>query len=210
MSKYAILGCLCVLALGALGAQAEMRIHTTDGQILTVPVERNKVKWIEFGNSMGQMPARFQSYRVFHAVPNQNSNAFKANRENNLAVDTRTWDRIPYYMAPSFRKELYVGQNQRCYLSGNESGSAGWSVDNFIFIEIHSQRGTQRFVVGTVDPVSYKGRRVTQLGRKSFNFGATEIDLTQYIPKGTPVTISISALDYGGAGKVSNLFLIVK
>lgn len=211
MNKYAIVGALFAVACGASNAGAEMRIYTHDGQVLTVPVERDNIKHIEYTDTRRHRPpARSQSYRVFYAVPKRDSKAFKANKEDRLAVDTTRYDQTPYYLTTPFKKELYLEGNQRCYLSGSDSGSAGWSVDNFLFIEILSREGAQRFVVGSTDAVSYKGRPVGRLGRDSVSFGAGEIDLTPYIPRQTNVTVRISALDYGGVGYVSDLFLVVQ
>lgn len=157
-------------------------------------------------------PARpAQAYRLFRAVAKQSSNNFKHNRHRRLRVATNVHDRVPYHMAPVAKRMVTVHPGQRIFLAGNAAGTAGFGVDNFLYLTIGSRGGhKRRFFVGTADPVTHRGRPVARLGSNKFRFRAGEIDLTPYFPKGVPTRIKVSALDYGVVGFVSDVFLIVR
>ena len=210
MNRTGVLFAVTTLLASAVAtAQAELKVYTTDGKVLTLPVEKSRVRSIEFSEETRQArkPA---SHQVFSAIPSQDSANFKENLELNLSVDTTRWDRTPYHMTSPFEKEIVISEGQRCFLAGDAAGSKGWSVDNFLLIEISSDEGTKRFIAGVSEPVSYKGRELKRLGGSSTNFNAGDIDLTALLPKNETVQLRISALDYGGVGHISDLFLIIK
>ncbi|MBW2731084.1 MAG: hypothetical protein JRH20_01755 [Deltaproteobacteria bacterium] len=151
-----------------------------------------------------------QAFRLFRAVAKQSSSNFKHNRYRRLRVATNQFDRVPYHMASAATRTLTVQPGQRCFLAGNKAGTAGFGVDNFLYIKIGRRGKGARFVVGAADPVTHRGRPVARLGGNKFKFRAGEIDLTSHIPKGVPTRIKVLALDYGAVGYVSDVFLIVR
>jgi len=193
------------LIVGVAIAQGAVRINTISGKSYTVPVAGNEILSIEFfdGGQSG-------SIKIFSNVPNQNSAAFQANRFSDLTVNTSSWDRIPYHMARQFHQVITLGAGQKCFLAGDEAGQKGWSVDNFLYIEIRNKGTVKRLIAGYAEPVYYKGQLVQQIGRQSFSFGPGEIDLTPYIPQGQSVELTVAALDYGGVGYISDLYLIIR
>jgi len=147
---------------------------------------------------------------VFSQVPKQDSDHFKSNRYDSVRIATRSFDRIPYHMTKTYEVIITVQENQRVLLAGDAAGEKSWFVDNFLLFELNSPEGTRRFVIGTVEPVTYDGADVPQLKPAGFTFGPGTFDLAEQFPKGVPVTVRISALDYGRTGGVSELYLIVR
>jgi len=117
---------------------------------------------------------------------------------------------VAYDMATPFSETITLESGQRCFLAGDASGQAGWSIDDFLLIEIQGTAETKRFIIGTTASVYYKGNLVEQLGTTGSNFSPDDIDLTPHLPKGEPVKLTISALDFVGIGHVSDLYLIIR
>lgn len=154
-------------------------------------------------------PPKMRVIRVFSAVPTQPSEQFKASVHTDLeVVPHHPYDRTPYHITESFSAELTLEPGQKAMLAGNEEGTANWSVDNFILVEIAAPEETKRFVVGAVEGVDYKGNSLAKLN--TIGFVQPPTDLSSYIPTGVPVQVAVSALDYGGTGHVSDLFLVVR
>jgi hypothetical protein len=63
--------------------------------------------------------------------------------------------------------------------------------------------------IGFQQGVTLGTEQVDSLGPMRFTFEAGEIDLTPLLPADEPVTIKATALDVGGVGKVSNLYLVL-
>lgn len=131
-------------------------------------------------------------------------------RRTDVEVDTRDFDRTPHVVAtgetPVFRLE---GGHARLF--GDKAGSAGWSVDNFVLIEVLDPQGHRinSAAIGFTDGVMVGSERVDSLGRLSFSFDAGEVDLTSHLPEREPFRIRATALDYNGVGKVSDVFVVV-
>lgn len=148
--------------------------------------------------------------RVFSQVPKQGSDHFKSARYDAVRIATRSFDRIPYHMTEPYEGTLTVRENQQVLLAGNAEGTQPWYVDNFLLFELSSPEGTARFIIGTVEPVTCSGVKVLQLTPAGFTFGPGTFELAEQFPKGVAVDLKISALDYGGVGGVSDLYLIVR
>jgi len=149
-----------------------------------------------------------EAIKVFSNVPRQGSENFKTNTRPDLNIQTTRWDKVPYHVAPPFRHVFNLAPGQRVMLSGNETGNAGFSIDNFLLIEVSETNEPTRFLLGVTDPVSCAGALVNQVAG-GFDFGSPGFDLTPYLPTGVSFKLSISALDYGAAGYVSDVYLII-
>ena len=201
---------LLAVALPVSPAAAKLLVRTIDGRVFTVNVSRHQVRAIVFVDD-GGAPAPPSSTRLFHAVPRQDSGAFKQRRHHGLRVDTHRFDKIPYYLTNPVTRAVTVEPGQRCWLSGDPNAKRGWSVDNFILVELLAPGVRKRWVIGAVDPVrTAGGRAVARIGRNSLSFNAREIDLAPHLPKGVPAKLRFSALDYGGVGQLSDLFLVIR
>jgi hypothetical protein len=96
----------------------------------------------------------------------------------------------------------------RAQLFGDEAGSKGVEVDNFILFEVVDASGKvgSRFAVGYHPGVEVEGQEVDNVGRNSFTLDPG-LDITDKLPGDAPFTLRATALDYGGVGRVSDVFL---
>ncbi len=147
--------------------------------------------------------------QVVRNVPNQNSSAFKKNVRNDLSMDTTRYDKIPYSMHVSSH-DLMIAAPAKFCLAGDAGGTKGWSVDNFLLIEVLDQSGnlTSSALAGNTETVRRNGNPIETIGRTSFSFNACEIDITKLLPVGKPFRLRASAMDYGGVGYVSDVFIV--
>lgn len=98
----------------------------------------------------------------------------------------------------------------RARLFGDEKASQGWTVDNCVLFEVVTGgQVTHRFAVGYHDGLRLASDEVDNVGRKSFQFEAGEVDLTASLPDSGPFVLRATALDTGNNGRVSALFLVV-
>jgi len=147
---------------------------------------------------------------LFSNVPSADSSKFKSDTYQEVSIGTTNYDKTPYHLANPYIGTVTVQQSQKCFLAGDSAGQTGWIVDNFLLFEIRTGMETKRLVCGAVDPVDYNGERVQQVGLNKFGFTPGEIDLTEYFPQGVPVQLKVSALDYGGSGSVTDVYLIIQ
>ncbi len=125
-----------------------------------------------------------------------------------LEVDTRDFDRTPHVVA-SGETPLFSPEGFDVRLFGDEAGTQGIQVDNFIFLEVLSADGklSRTAVIGFTDPVSLGSETIDNLGRLSFTFEAGELNLAPLLPEHGPVRVRATVLDYSGVGRVSDVFL---
>ncbi len=147
--------------------------------------------------------------QISRNVPNQNSSAFKQNVRKDLSMDTTSWDKIPYSMHVSSH-DLMIAAPAKFCLAGDAGGTKGWSVDNFLLIEILDQSGNliSSALAGLTETVRRNGNPIETIGRSSYSFNACEIDVTKLLPVGRPFRLRASAMDYGGVGYVSDVFIV--
>ncbi len=147
--------------------------------------------------------------QISRNVPNQNSSAFKQNVRKDLSMDTTQWDKIPYSMHVSSH-DLMIAAPAKFCLAGDAGGTKGWSVDNFLLIEVldHSGNLISSALAGLTETVRRDGNPIETIGRSSYSFNACEIDVTKLLPVGRPFRLRASAMDYGGVGYVSDVFIV--
>lgn len=206
---------------GTLDVGADLGTSGTDGAIgewiyvgddEKTSYDRGSACWKNLTISAG--PARPVTpptvRQLFRQVPRQGSATFRSNPYTSLRIATRSWDPIPYHITEPFTDSVMVDPGQTVMLAGDGAGTEPWFIDNFLLFELTSSAGTKRFVLGTVEPVSYEGHDVPNIGPSAFTFAPGALDLTDQFPKGESVKIKVSALDYGGTGGVSDVFLIIQ
>jgi hypothetical protein len=155
----------------------------------------------------GQQGVNPRWIRLFNKVGRKDSSAFKANRNNNLRVDTKQWDRIPYRMTRPFKGRITIPKGARVYLSSKPNTRAAISVDNFILIAYRSTAGSGDFVLGHHEPVYANNRRLPKVGPQGFSLS---LELTKHLPQGVAMDFWAYAMDYGGVGYVSDVYLIIQ
>jgi hypothetical protein len=149
-----------------------------------------------------------KSIRIFSEVPTVASDSFKNNVDSRFYIlPHHQFDKIPYYVAPPFSTSISRGSNETIIIAGDKAGTKDWRVDNFLFVEILYPKKQKRFYLGESHPVQYQGKTIKCLAG---GFSQKPLDLTAYIPVNIQAKINIYALDYGGLGGVSDLFLVFK
>jgi hypothetical protein len=128
-----------------------------------------------------------------------------------LEIDTRDHDRTPHVVATGETPLMSLG-NRAARLYGDAAGSKGFSVDNFLLIEVIAENGRviDRVVVGFTEGVMAGTERIDNLGRQAFNFEPGEINLTPRLPEKQPFLLRATALDYFGVGRVTDVYVVLK
>lgn len=157
----------------------------------------------------GQPPTttRIDAVQLFAAVPQAYSGVFKPNEDPRFLMDTQDWDQIPYHMTGSFSGEIWVPEGARVTLAGDPANSAPIRIDNFLALEIDP---FPPLIIGAAADVRYRGQLLEQLGDDSYSFPADSIDLTPFFATGATTRVTAHAMDYGGSGHVSDVYLIIE
>jgi len=163
---------------------------------------------IIFGSQVSQTSTS-QTIHLFNSVPKQPSSVFKGNVFQNLRIDTISFDRTPYHINSQVSKTTSINKGQKVFISKDKNGTMPVKIDNFLLFEIRSSSGTKRFLLGNVEPVYYNGNLITHVGNRSFLIDNT-MDLSQFFPKNSNFTLTVSALDYGGEAEMSKVYLQIK
>ena len=185
-------------------AKIEAEIKKQETQVVAQPVPP-----VVSSTPVVAQPGASSPLQVVRNVPNQSSSAFKKNVRNDLSVDTTSCDKIPYSMHVS-NHDLTITTPGKFCLAGDAGGTKGWSIDNFLLIEVLDQSGNliSSAVAGIMETVRRNGNPVERIGRSSHSFDACEIDVTKLLPVGRPFRLRTSAMDYGGVGYVSDVFIV--
>lgn len=150
---------------------------------------------------------RKTAIKLFDKVAQKSSSEFKANKCNDVRVDTNQWDRTPYHLTRPFKGQVVIPRGASVFLSSDPNKRTSISVDNFIIIGFSSSAGSGEFVIGQHHPVYMNNRRITKLGPSGFR---QNLELTKKLPQGATVNLWAYALDYGGVGSLSDVYLIVE
>ncbi|HEY3448063.1 MAG TPA: hypothetical protein VGK67_17025 [Myxococcales bacterium] len=150
-----------------------------------------------------------KAFKLLTEVPEAETGT-RLEKRSDLFVTVENGEPVPFVVAvgevPNFNR-----QGGAVKLYGDEAGKEGWSVDNFVFIEVVNAKGVVvgRGVIGYQHGLTAGQEQVDSLGQMKFAFNAGEIDLAPIIPANEVVTLKATALDSGGVGRVSNLFAIL-
>ncbi|WP_225410780.1 hypothetical protein [Stigmatella hybrida] len=148
-----------------------------------------------------------QAVPLLAETPEQETEQLAQRRED-VEIDTRNFDRTPRVVATGETPLLRL-EGSRARLAGDAAGTVGFSVDNFILLEVLDERGQvlNRGAVGFTDSVHIGKEQVDSVGRMSFAFEPGEVDLTSLLPESLPFKLRATVLDYSGVGRVSPVFL---
>lgn len=119
-------------------------------------------------------------------------------------------ERIPRIVAVG-ESPLLTADGVTVTLAGDEGGTQGFSVDNFILLEVLSDDGRRlgRAAVGYVNGLSEGKETIDLLGPGKFNFEAGEVSLATLLPERGRFRVRATVLDTGGVGRVSDVWLIL-
>jgi len=150
-----------------------------------------------------------KAFKLLNETPEAETTT-RVEKRSDLFVSVETGEPVPVVVAvgeiPNFNRS---GGAVKLY--GDEAGKEGWSVDNFVFVEVLNAKGVVvgRGVIGYQAGLTAGKEQVDSLGQMKFSFGPGEIDLSPIIPANEPVTLKVTALDSGGVGRVSSLYAIL-
>lgn len=149
-----------------------------------------------------------QSVELLAAVPEADTDSFK-DRRLDVNVRTEAGDPIPHLMATRDVGPLEL-KGGRAVLAGDAAGTLPFEVDNVLLFEVirpgAGEKVTSRFVLGFHQGLSVADQDPDNVGPLGFSFGAN-IDVTERLPRDEPFLLRVSALDFGGAGRASALFI---
>lgn len=142
-------------------------------------------------------------------TPERETSQLEERRED-VEVDTRDFERIPHVVATG-ETPLIRLDGARARLFGDAEGTRGWSVDNFVLLEVLDEQGRliRRASAGFAQTVQIGADHVDNVGPMSFTFEPGEVDLTSMLPDSAPFKVRATALDVGGVGRVSDLYLVL-
>jgi hypothetical protein len=150
-----------------------------------------------------------RAYQLLAEAPERETTAILELRQD-VEVDTHDLDRTPHVVATGESPFIKLdGAHAKIY--GDSAGTQGWSVDNFVLFEVFDAQGHRvgAAASGYMEPVMIGREHVDNVGRQSFNFEAGEVDLTAQLPERDAFKIRATALDIGGVGRVSDVFLVL-
>lgn len=127
-----------------------------------------------------------------------------------VEVDATEGERTPRVVTTGQTPVLRL-EGSRARLYGDAAARLGFSVDNFLLLEVLDAGGkvVRSAVVGFTESVHMGREQVDNLGRRAFNFEAGEVDITALLPESEPFQVRATALDYWGVGRVSDVYLVL-
>ncbi|MCP3162748.1 hypothetical protein [Myxococcus qinghaiensis] len=150
-----------------------------------------------------------RAVRLVADTPPQETETFDKVRDD-VEVDTDEGERIPRVV--TFGETAELRRNgQRARLYGDAKGTLGFSVDNFLLLEVLDGQGkkvVRRAVMGFTESVHIGNEQVDNLGRRAFSFEPGEIDVSELLPESTPFRVRVTILDSWGVGRVSDVYLV--
>lgn len=125
-----------------------------------------------------------------------------------LEVETTDFERTPRVVATG-ETPLITADGSDARLYGDEAATQGFSVDNCILLEVVGADGKvlRQVVIGNIPGLSQGKNRIDSLGPSAFTFGPGEVQLTTILPETGTFKLRATVLDYGGAGRVSDVFV---
>ncbi len=134
----------------------------------------------------------------------------RTEKRTDLSVTVENGEPVPYVVAVG-EVGPFSRQGGTVKLYGDDQGREGWSVDNFVLLEVRTQAGKilRSAAIGFQQGVTRGSDQIDSLGQMRFAFGPGEVEISNLLPVDEQVFVKATALDVGGVGKVSNLYLIL-
>lgn len=150
-----------------------------------------------------------KAYRLLEQTA-EGETASRPEKRSDLYVAVESGQPVPAVVATRTTEPINR-HGARARLYGDEAATQGWSVDNFLLLEVADKSGriVRRVAVGFQQGVTAGSEQIDSLGPMRFSFEPGEIDLTSVLPADEPVTVKATALDVGGVGKVSDVYLVL-
>lgn len=151
-----------------------------------------------------------RAFQLLQETPERETTQIEEQRED-VQVNARGLDGTPRVVATG-ETPLIQLQGARARLYGDEARTQGWSVDNFVLLEVLDEKGNVlgRANAGFAQGVQVGSEVIDNVGRMAFSFEPGEIDITNRLPEKQPFKVRATALDAGGVGRVSSLYLVLE
>lgn len=167
---------------------------------------------LALGGCVKAPPRPSAAPRAFRLVPStleRETTAIPQLRED-VEVDTRDHDRTPHIVATG-ETPLITLDGMRARLFGDDAATEGWSVDNFLLLEVTDASGKvlSRAAIGFTEAVLMKEETVDNLGPMAFTFAPGQVEVTSRLPERTPFKIRATVLDYYGVGQTTDVYLVL-
>jgi hypothetical protein len=156
-----------------------------------------------------------RTLKVVMGIPRQKTESFRSNQRQDLAMQTKRWDKKPSVMTELTTDTLFLDRPRRVSLAGDAGGGKGWRIDNILLVEVldHSDNVIKQGMIGRLadaDQLLSHGKRMAQYGPNSMIFSGKQVDIGPLLPVKKPFKLKVSALDYGEFGEVTDVYLIVE
>ncbi|MBI5548460.1 MAG: hypothetical protein HY901_31645 [Deltaproteobacteria bacterium] len=150
-----------------------------------------------------------KAFKLLNETPEAET-VTRQEKRTDLLVTVENGEPVPAVIAMG-QTTAFSRQGGTVRLYGDEAGNAGWSVDNFVLLEVTDTQGrvVGRAAVGFQQGVTRGAEQLDSLGQMKFGFGPGEVDISHLLPADEPVTIKATALDVGGVGRVTDLYVIL-
>lgn len=134
----------------------------------------------------------------------------RSERREDLYVSTESGNPIPVVVTTNLIGPISL-DGGRAKLYGDEAATSGWSVDNFMLLEVLdlSDRVLDRMAIGFQGGTTMGAENIDALGGMKFSFEAGEIDITRKLPADQPFKLRATVLDVGGVGRISDVYVVV-
>lgn len=151
-------------------------------------------------------PSKPETYHLLPEAPEAETST-RTEQRPDVYVRTDTMEHTPVVVAKGEAGPLTV-RGGKAQLCADEACTQGISVDNFILFEVVDAAGKvkHRFVVGFHTGLTVDEQEPDYVGASAFNF-EPGLDVTAQLPPEEPFTLRATALDYGGVGRVTNVYL---
>ncbi len=128
-----------------------------------------------------------------------------------IQIDTHEYDRTPHVVAYG-ESPIMQTEGAMVRLFGDKEGTQGFSVDNFVLLELFDAAGQlkDRTAIGFTDGVLIGKEHVDLLGRQAFRFEPGEVDLSRFLPEHGAWKLHATVLDYHGVGHSSAIWLRIE
>jgi hypothetical protein len=154
-------------------------------------------------------PSQPETYKLLTDTPEAETSTWTEPRPD-VYVRTDQFDHTPMVVAKGQAGPLSL-HGGRAQLCADPECLKGIEVDNFVLFEVADSSGTKvghRFVVGFHSGVTVDNQEPDNVGAAGFTV-EPGLDVTGQLPPEEQFVLRATALDYGGVGRVSDVYLRV-
>ena len=154
-------------------------------------------------------PEKPETYKLLSEAPEAET-ATRTEQRPDVYVRTEQFDHVPVVVAKGQAGPLSL-HGGRAELCADEACARGIEVDNFILFEVADAsdgKVKHRFVAGYHEGLSVDDQEPDNVGASGFTL-EPHLDVTAQLPQDEPFVLRATALDYGGVGRVSDVYLRV-